>query len=258
MATCLALAAAAAWCAPARAACSPDRAKQTYADARRAFEEKRYDDSIVLLKTAYACDPNPVYLGNVARALEEAHRPKEALEAWRAFLVVTADPRERKQIEGRISALSKLVDDLERLEKEKAAAEEARRKAEASAHERESSAQAPAAAPAPAPRATHVSTGAWIVSGVGVAGLATGAVLGILASGKHGAATDEHDAVRAAALQDDARGLARAANVAFVAGGVVMAVGIAWIGVDLLRGSDGGARAALGVRGSSVMLEGRF
>lgn len=243
--------AAAAWSGPARAAC-PAAATKAYADARRAFEEKRYDDSIALLRAAYACEPNPVYLGNVARTLEEAHRPKEALEAWRAFLVVTTDPRERTQIEGRISALSKLVDDLNRLEKEKLAAEEAKRKAEASAKERQPS------APAPAPAAAHVSAGAWIVSGVGVAGLAAGVVLGVLANGKHTSAADERDVVRATALQDDARGLAHAANAAFVVGGVVTAVGITWIGVDLLRTGDARPRAALTLRGASVALEGHF
>src|SRR5215471_3549775 len=115
--------------APAAAACPPNAATSMYAGAREAFDAKRYDDSITLLRMAYQCDPNPVYLGNVARAYEEPNRPKQAIAAWRAYLEVVKGEGERRQTEGRISALSKIVDDLERLEREKRDAEDSRAKA---------------------------------------------------------------------------------------------------------------------------------
>src|SRR5579863_9774660 len=138
----------------ARAECAQGAAARFYADARHAFDEKRFDDSINLLRQASACDPNPVYLGNIARAYEEANRPKDALAAWRAYVIVLPDEHERQLTEGRISALSKVVADLERLEQEKRSAEEATRRAEAAAR-------------APSVYPPRVSTGAWAVATTG-------------------------------------------------------------------------------------------
>src|SRR5438105_1457923 len=155
------------WSSSARATCPAGAGAKLYAEARHAFEEKRYDESVTLLHRAYACDPNPVYLGNVARTLEEARRPKEAIVAWRAYLDVVTDPKDRTQTEGRISALSKMIEELDRLEKDKRDAEEAKRAAE---QERARSAGVTALPPArepPAETKPRVPTGAWIVTGVG-------------------------------------------------------------------------------------------
>jgi hypothetical protein len=237
--------------APASAACP---AASIYAGAREAFDAKRYDESIKLLRMAYDCDPNPVYLGNVARAYEESNRPKEAIAAWRAYLAVVTDAKERRQTEGRISALSKVVDDLDRLAREKREAEE---RAEAERRARESRPPPPPPAPAPEPEPErHVSTGAWIVAGAGAIGIATGVVLGLVANGKHSSAVAEPDVVRAEALQSDARGFARAANWAFVLGGAAAAAGVTWIGIDLLAPRR--SQTSLAVAGPGVVLRGRW
>src|SRR5450432_3924602 len=97
-----------------------------YDAARAEFDGGRFDASVPLLQRAYACDPNPVYLGNIARAYEEAHRPRDAIAAWRRYLDVIRTEKERTLTEGRISALSKLVDDLDRLEGERQSSEAAR------------------------------------------------------------------------------------------------------------------------------------
>ena len=235
--------------------CPRDVEDGAYADARRAFEEKRFDDSVALLRKAYACNPKPVYLGNVARAYEEANRPREALEAWRAYLAVTTDERERTVTEGRISALSKMVDDLDRLVREKERAEEAQRKAEAAARERPAS--PPRAAASPSARVPAV---AWITAAVGAAGLVTGAVLGVEALNKHNAAGNESNVYTADGEQKDARSFAVAANVSFAVGGALAALGATWIVVDLLRpaASTPPPGAALAISGTGVVLTGRF
>src|SRR5262249_42600173 len=80
---------------PAHAECAGQAAVSFYADARRAFEEPRYDRSGELLRQAYACDKNPMYLHNIARAYEESQRPKEALAAWQAYYAAVTDEHER-------------------------------------------------------------------------------------------------------------------------------------------------------------------
>jgi hypothetical protein len=101
-----------------------------------------------------------------------------------------------------------------------------------------------------------------VIAGVGVLGVGAGAVLGVLASGKRGDAEDEKLAARASELDDDARSLATAANVAFLAGGTVAAVGVVLGIVDLRRSSvaagrlDRGVSVAAGPGG--VALRGRF
>jgi tetratricopeptide (TPR) repeat protein len=239
----------------ARADCSQASAASLYADARRAFEDHRYDDSVELLRRAYACDPNPVYLGNVARAYEEANRPKEALAAWRAYVEVVKPGSERVQAQGRISTLSKMTEDLDRLEREKNAAEEARRRAELQA-----AAARPPVPPArdDAPPSRHVSPGAWGVGGAGAAALVAGAVLGLEAVGRHGAAVAEPDVVQAESLQRDARSLATAANWTFAIGGALAAAGLAWACIDLWSSTPGSRRAAIGVAGPGLVLMGGF
>jgi len=73
-----------------------------YDAARAEFDGGRFDASVPLLQRAYACDPNPVYLGNIARAYEEAHRPRDAIAAWRRWWrcvtsAASATPRSPKR-----------------------------------------------------------------------------------------------------------------------------------------------------------------
>ena len=250
--------------AVARAACTKDVAAGIYAGARRAFDEKRYDDSVTLLRRAYECDANSVYLHNIARAYEEANRPKEALAAWQAYLQVVPTERERVQVLGRISSLSKMIDDLDRLEREKNAAEEARRKAEADAAARPApfppaATSEPPAAPPPPPLSPprHVATGAWLTAGAGAAGLVGGGVLGVLSIAKHDAAVSEPNVVQAESLQGNARDLARSANWAFALGGAVAAVGVTWICVYLLTPARAsGPTVGVALDGAGITLRG--
>jgi tetratricopeptide (TPR) repeat protein len=221
----------------ARASCAAGTAQAAYQSARQAYDEKRFEDAVALLRQAYACDPDPVYLGNIARAYEEASRSPEALAAWQAYLGVITDPEERRRTEGRISALTKVVAERERLELERQQAEEARRLAEAQAH-----LVRPVGPSSPGPR---IATGAWLTMGAGLVGLAGGVALGVLADARHSSAVSEPRVTTADSLQGTARNFATAANVAFVAGGVVAAAGLVWIGVDVLRTGSGRGRVAL-------------
>lgn len=208
---------------PASATCSSAQISAWYKDARLAFEQKRYDDSVALLKNAYGCAANPVYLANIARAYEEANRPKDALDAWRAYFAATTDPDERKRTEGRISALGKVVGELDRLDRERQRAETELKLKQT----QQSSVQT-------APQPSGVSPLAWVTTGIGAAGLTAGLALGLKANGAHSSAARESDVARAEDLQSSARDLATGANVAFVAGATVLAVGVGWIATELL------------------------
>ena len=82
---------------------------------------------------------------------------------------------------------------------------------------------------APRPR----SVGPYIVGGIGIAGLATGAVFGLVATSKHdsatAASTTQQDAI---AQQDTAKTFATISTVSFIAGGVLVAAGVTWWFID--------------------------
>jgi hypothetical protein len=247
--------------------CPNGSAARLYDDARKAFEGKHFDDSVALLRQAYACNRDSVYLANIARCQEEANRPREALVAWRAYLAVVTDAQERTRVEGRLSALTKLVEDLDRLEREKEAAEQAQRAAERAAVaqpppavasvKRESVQREPVA---------HVPLGAWLLGAAGGLAMGGGVVWWGLASSKHSTANQElqqaeqsHASPQAAVLTNqDAQSMARAGNITFVAGGCVAAIGLVWAGISLLRPASSHDTISVGVRGSSIQLTGRF
>ncbi|OQX70172.1 MAG: hypothetical protein B6A08_01470 [Sorangiineae bacterium NIC37A_2] len=87
-------------------------------------------------------------------------------------------------------------------------------------------------APAPAPGSALRTTG-WVVAGTGVAGLAAGSILGILAMSKNGASKEHCDPSDpnlcqqpGIDLRNEALGFGDAATVAFIAGGVLTVGGL--------------------------------
>jgi hypothetical protein len=210
---------------PGGGSCAPEKGARAYAEARRSFDAGKFDESIERLMEAYACDPNPVYLGNIARAHEEAHRPNEAISAWRQYLDKITDPKEQTAVAGRISALSKLVDDLEKVERAKTEAEAARRRAEENVVN------------LPREEEARVSPWAWAATGAGAAAIAAGVVLGLIASSRHSSAVREVDVVRANDDQHQAHDFATAANISYAVGGVSFGAGLLWMAIDLFDSS---------------------
>lgn len=211
-------------------ACPPGEAQKSYDDARSAFEEHRYDESIELLRRAYACEPNRVYLANVARAHEEANRPKEALAAWKEYLATLDDEAEKRATEGRMSVLTKLIERLDRLEREKLEAERKRREPVRS--------RAPRRRATPRESSPEISTGAWVVTGASGVALLGGFAFAFVGRSKHSAAVDEPDVDRANEKQDSAKSFTRIANFTFVGAAVLAVAGGIWIGVDLSRNGE--------------------
>jgi tetratricopeptide (TPR) repeat protein len=230
-------------------ACQPT-ASDLYGSAHRAFEDKQYDESVALLRRAYACDPDPIYLANIARAYEEAHRPRDAVDAWREYLTVVRDDRERRSTEGRISALTKVLDDLDRIDRERRTAEEAVK--------RQAEQQRGTLTPAPPRAKRSVSAAAWITLGAGALGLASGAVLGAVALSEHSNASNNPMATQAYSTNNDAMKLGAAANWAYGIGGAVAGAGLVWISIDLLTPRATSHQLALRPTGTGVLLTGAF
>jgi len=106
-------------------------------------------------------------------------------------------------------------------------------------------------APEPAPTVTP-ATGTsvdplpWIVAGVGAGGVIAGIVLGLVAQGEHSSAISEPVHELALAEQQRAYDLATGANVAFIAGGTVVLIGVVWGIVSLATSaSSSSTRAAI-------------
>lgn len=84
---------------PNNASASPDEdVEQLNAAAKQRFKEGRYDDSIAFFSQAYALNPNPNYLFNIARVYETKGDVEQALAYYQQFIDdpdVDADARQQ-------------------------------------------------------------------------------------------------------------------------------------------------------------------
>jgi len=224
------------------------RARDLYRDGTERFRRGEVAPALEAFQEAYRLDPHPVLAYNIARAHETLGQVEEAIASFRLYLELDPQASDRGAVEQRIATLEADLDARRALERRNDEL------ARAAARPRD------AAPPPPPPR--EPSAVPWVIAGVGVLGVGAGGVLGVLASGKRGDAEDEPVATRAAELDGDASSLATAANVAFIAGGTVAAVGVVLGIIDLRRSSVGAGRTPAGIRVAagpgSVSLRGRF
>ena len=208
------------------ASAQPSARERVLALSRKSAEEYRagrFAEAVKLLREAYAIDPDPTLLYNLARAYEGLGDLPAALEAYRAYLAA-APPgiADRAAIETRVATLESQIRDRERLERERALERQARQRAE-----RDAARARRARSQEARPRRAGLAP--WIVAGVGVSGLGAGAVMGLLARDRHADAEDAPSQAEAAELQSDATSFARLANVFAIGGAVVTAAGVVWL-----------------------------
>jgi tetratricopeptide (TPR) repeat protein len=200
------------------------RAVELFERSAAAYDAGQFAQAVKLLKEAYQLRPDPVLLYNLARAYEGMGALPDAVRAYTDFLAAQPTAEDRGAIEARIVTLRAQIDEQARLQREAAErqreAQEAQRRAAEQQGENASQRQG-GTRPVP-----------WIVAGAGGAGLITGAVFGALSVARHNAATTDAQA-DIATDQAQARSLATAANIAFVAGGVLAVAGVTWGIVDL-------------------------
>lgn len=190
-------------------------ARQLSTRAHAAYRAGNHQEALDLLGAAYRLDPRPVLLYNMGRVLEATDKAA-ALREYRRCLAQPECPAEASE---RASAL----------EPEVRALEEAARTATAT----------PAPAPtvrdgmAPPPAARSASPWPWVVCGVGLAGVAAGAVTALVGSARNDEARDEPSVGRSLALHDEANDLGTWANVGLVGGAALLVVGGVWGAIDL-------------------------
>jgi len=222
---------------------APHPAKESAADKARAAElfkksadaylKGEFEHAIKLLDEAYALDPQPVLLYNMARSHEGLGHGDEAITLYERYLAQEPSSPDRGAIEQRLATLRRQRDERAAVEKERVAVEKDR-----AAVEKERAQQAMAPPPEP-PRPRSVLP--YVVGGAGVVSLVTGAVVGLVALSKEDAAKDERVQSTSIDMRDDAKTFATVSNVAFIVGGVLVATGVVWWVLDGRRVSRTGA-----------------
>lgn len=231
----------AAWAAPTTKdnanVASADKVRDLAKRSADAYRRGDFKEAIALLDEAIAIEPQPVLFYNRARAHEGLGNTDEAIAGYERYLSLDPNLRDRGALEQRLATLKKQRDEKLALEKGRADQE-----AERARLERERASTPPREGP------PKRSIGPYIVGGVGVAGLAAGAVLGVLALGKKDDAIAEPVQRTAIDLKDSAGGFATGSTVSFVVGGVILAAGVTWWVLDR-RPRAGWQRGAANLRG---------
>jgi tetratricopeptide (TPR) repeat protein len=239
------------------------KAAELFKKSADAYLQGDFATAIKLLEEAYALDPQPVLVYNEARAHEGLGHLDEAISLYERYLTEEPTTSDRGAIEQRLATLRKQQEEKKRLEKEKADVEEKRLQQQERQEQLDKHAQEVRDAP-PSEASRKRSVLPYVVVGVGGAGLATGAVFGILALNRQDAgrkATSLKDATEA---RDSGKRFATVSNVSFVVGGALVAGGAIWWVLDSSavkrrQGmTDGAPKVSLGLGFGHVSLQGGF
>lgn len=228
---------------PVESAADEQRALTLFATAEDLYREGRFEEAVELLLEARRLHEEPVINYNLARAYEELALPEEAAQAYRRYLELEPAARDRPVIEARIERLERSArpDPSDPAVTPTVAA----------------SATPPAARSTPlAPRRAERSSSLvpWLTLSAGAASLGVGVVFGVLSRNSR---TDSVEAtVNAEAIDafDRAETFATIANVCFVAGGVLAALGGGWLVYSAAStdGEDGGVALRVGPGGLTL------
>jgi tetratricopeptide (TPR) repeat protein len=226
--------------APAAAQTPQARAADLFNKGAEAYRRGEFQQAVTLMQEAYSLDPQPVLLYNLARAHEGLGSIDAAIDTFTRYL--EADPKapDRGAIEQRIGTLKRQREERRALEKQRDA--ERTRADEEKAERERKQAEKPA-------EVRKRSVLPYVVGGVGVAGLASGVVFGLMASSKHSSATSPSTSQQSAIdQQDTAKSFATISTVSFIVGGVLVAAGATWWVIDGKNAGKQGTGAAPALR----------
>lgn len=219
-------------CGALQAHAASPQAQALIKDGERLYKENRYLEAAQALKQAWALEPNPTLLYNIARALDQAGELKAALDGYRDFVgTPEADPALVKKanlamdrlrtLVARNEADQKLQDAEKKRLEEEARRERARAEAEADkarATREAFEARERAALEGAASRGSGRRTAAFVLGGASLASFAVGIGVGLAANGSRSAfslATTVDDKRR---LEGETRARALVADLALVLG----------------------------------------
>lgn len=216
---------------PAKEA-SPEKARaaELFQKSAGAYLKGDFARAIALLDEAYALDPQPVLVYNLARAHEGLGHLDESISLYEKYLSQDPTSADRGAIEQRVTTLKRQRDEKLALAKEKAAVETEKERVERERARQEADDR-------PKPR----SVAPYIVGGVGVASVVTGAIFGAMASGKESDAQAEPVQTTAIDLRDSGKSFATISNITFIAGGALVAAGVVWWILDTPKSKRRGA-----------------
>lgn len=185
-------------------------------ESQQHYKRGELEISAALLRQAYALYPEPNLLYNLGRSLEGLGDKQGAVEAYENYLATAKEVDDRGAIERRIATLKAEL------------AERAKPVEPTPPPPIEPVKPPPEKIIVIAPAVEQPSALPWLPIGVGAAAIGAGVLFGVTARGAHDDAVAAVSGVDAQKRQDDAHRDATIANVAFIAGGVVLAAGIAW------------------------------
>jgi len=200
------------------------RAAELYKKSADAYLKGDFETAIKLLDEAYALDPQPVLVYNQAKAHEGLGHVDQAIALYESYLSQEPNSSDRGAIEQRLATLKKQKEEKERVEKDKAdvaAKQEQQKEQEQALEAREREAAKP-------PPERKRSVLPYVVAGVGVAGIATGTVFGVLALKKQDSGNSATNLREATDARDSGQTFATVSNVSFIVGGVLLAGGVVW------------------------------
>lgn len=94
------------WTSPALA--GRTRAVQLYRQAEAHYLAGRHDEALHALVAGYREDPDPEFIYNIAKVLQRADRPAQALRAYQRYLELDPSGRFRKKAEEKVRLYSEL------------------------------------------------------------------------------------------------------------------------------------------------------
>lgn len=205
------------------------KAADLFKKAGESYRKGEFQTTIDLLTQAYALDPQPVLLYNLARAHEGLGNTDQAIEAYEKFLAQDPKTNDRGSIEQRLTTLRRQREDRIAAQKAREAEQSKANSAPAKQPPPPAAVPPPREEPKPEPKRSVLP---YVVAGTGVALIGVGAVTGILAKSGESDANAEPIHARAVDERDSAESMATVSTITFIAGGALLVVGAGWFFLD--------------------------
>ena len=198
------------------------KAADLFKKAGESYRKGEFQTTVDLLTQAYAFDPQPVLLYNLARAHEGLGNTDQAIEAYEKFLAQDPKTSDRGSIEQRLTT-------LRRQREERIAAQKAREADQTKTNNPPPPPPPRHEEPKPEPQRSVLP---YVVAGTGVALIGVGAVTGIMAKSGESDASSAPNQQRAIEERDSAESLAGISTITFIAGGALLVIGAGWFLLD--------------------------